>query len=161
MSHGWQERYCYVPHPIFQLWLLLVSVRVAQLRLRAIAVIISIVSESIIQIEKVIQNFVLKYSKSGFYCDLTWNMVYPFPVNFRKVKLIWNSVLWGRFLHDQFEKQIVDSFNWNFLYIDVGLPHILISQAKGIPTWRSTASFLTTLFHVFDMAFIIRNHFIA
>ena len=38
--------------------------------------------ESVIQIENVIQNFVLKYAERGFYCDLTWNKVYLFPVNF-------------------------------------------------------------------------------
>ena len=105
--------------PIFQLWLLLLSVPVAQLRLEANVVMISIafeyiynnrtdvllflalsrkvnmgivckskLIESIIQIENVIQNFVLKYSERGFYCDLTWNKVYLFPVNFRKIKHI-------------------------------------------------------------------------
>ena len=48
----------------------------------------------------------------------------------------------------------------DILHIDVSLPRILISQAKGIPTWRSTAAFLITLFHVFGMASIIPNHFI-
>ena len=47
MSHGWQEGYCYVHHPIFQLWLLLLSVPVAKLRLEANTVMISIASEHI------------------------------------------------------------------------------------------------------------------
>ena len=103
---------------------LLLSVRVAQLRLKANNAIISIISEYLynnrtdvlwflallhkvnkgdcLQIQtygiyysnrEVIQNFVLKYSKKGFYCDLTWNKVYPFPVNFRKVEHIQDSVL--------------------------------------------------------------------
>ena len=84
--------------------------------------------ESIIQVENVIQNFVLKYSKRGFDCELTWNKVYSFPVNFRNVKHIYDSILWGRFLQDRLEKQIENGFNWYFTYWCKGPTYIDITS---------------------------------